>query len=101
MSALEDMIAVIDNDFACGGYSPREIAQEWIDEGFTPNKVVDWLWAGCFTAASARELAEAGITPNQAQLPWRHGMSIGYAVANGQLSIENAITILKKLGTFV
>ena len=86
-------------EFAYG--SPADLdraVQEWIGHDFTDAGVKAWLNAGAFTAHAANALHEAGVTPEEAgerreELDDR-GNTIGYAVANGDLSVANALKIL-------
>jgi hypothetical protein len=100
----EEMIQVLHNygAFAYGQEEDIEnIAEEWEDYDFSPAEADDWLGAGCFRAADAREMVNYGIAPEDAE---RHhdqenypGVSIGYAVANGDLTISEAKKIIEKL----
>jgi len=69
--ALAGIAAVLrdgdDPDIVTGGTRPQaafEVAQEWIDAGIPPGEVAGWLWAGCWSAAAARRMIDAGIEPS-------------------------------------
>lgn len=54
-------------DFIAGGRDNVErVAEEWVDAGFDCDDATEWWQAGCFDAASAEILRDAGITPEQA-----------------------------------
>ncbi|WP_206922984.1 Arc family DNA-binding protein [Alicyclobacillus acidoterrestris] len=80
-------------DFAHGGDVEYGV-KSWERAGFTPEEADAWLEARCFEAVDARRLADAGITPEQAaQSDEEIGGyvdTIGYKVANGDLSVERA-----------
>ena len=91
----------------CGGAaaragSPDEAAREWIEHGFDDAEEVEgWLAAGCFEAAAARRLEEAGITPEQAALRTAAGDpavedTLGAKLARGELSLAEARRIITR-----
>lgn len=100
----EEMIQVLRNHgaFAYGSLEDIErISEEWEDYDFSPSDADEWLSAGCFRAADARAMVDAGIAPEDAE---RHhdqenypGVSIGYAVANGDLSVEKAKKLIEEV----
>ena len=71
---------------------PAAAAKAWTDAGFDDETTTSWLEARCFDPASARELAELGVTPGQASKRTRDGAgdsyidTIAYKVSMGQLS---------------
>lgn len=81
---------------ATGGRAAEEVAREWFEAGFDDaEEVEDWLRARCFDAAGARRMEGAGLTPEQAALRTKAGLSgvedtIGFKVIGGDLSIEQA-----------
>lgn len=86
---------------AAHGYaSVEEAAQSWMASGFEDAEEVDeWLAARCFSAAGARALEMAGITPDQAAMLTRAGTAsyeetIGYKIIKGDLSIDEARRII-------
>ena len=86
---------------AAGVYaSIEEAARQWLASGFEDAEEIDeWLAARCFSAAGARSLELAGITPDQAANVTRAGTAdyeetIGYKVIKGDLSIEEARRII-------
>jgi len=79
-------------DFAHGG-RPEFVAVEWMTEGFSPNETREWLRSLCFDPHKACELADAGVTPEQAERPYGN-KTVGYAVASGVLTIEQALAYL-------
>jgi hypothetical protein len=69
--ALAGIAAVLrdgdDPDIVTGGTRPQaafEVAQEWVDAGIPPGEVAGWLWAGCWRAAAARRMIDAGLKPS-------------------------------------
>lgn len=80
--------------------SIEEAAHQWLASGFEDAEEVDeWLSARCFSAAGARSLELAGITPEQAAARTRAGTAdyeetIGYKVIKGDLSLEEARRII-------
>jgi hypothetical protein len=57
-----------DPDIVTGGTTAEaafEVAQEWIDAGIEPGDVAGWLRAGCWSAAAARRMADAGLRPDR------------------------------------
>ena len=99
---LGELAAVIEGHGAeaTRGESSELVAREWIGAGFDdPEEVAEWLAARCFTAAGARLLDDAGITPAQAATLTREGASpveetIGFKVTRGELSVEAARRIV-------
>lgn len=70
-------------------------AHAWEEAGFTGAEVDEWLKARCFQPAAARDLADAGVTPEDAREPTHFGAAdyvdtIGYKVANGDLEVDEA-----------
>ena len=67
-------------------------ARAWTDAEFDDETTAGWLEARCFDPASARELADLGVTPGQASKRTRDGAgesyidTIAYKVSMGQLS---------------
>ena len=81
---------------AAGGATIEEAARAWVEAGFDDaEEVEDWLHAGCSTPAVARALDDAGLTPEQAALRTKAGLSeeedtVGHKVTRGDLSLEEA-----------
>lgn len=78
-------------DLADRGEDPGAAAKAWTDAGFDDEETAKWLEARCFDPASARELADIGVTPAQAAKRTRDGRrdyldTIAFKVANGDLS---------------
>lgn len=88
-----------DREFACGGQATDRVAAEWGGHGFGADEVRGWLDARCFDAAAAAALRAAGVTPEQARATVDEGPcegeTIGYAVANGDLSAARAAKIVE------
>lgn len=80
----------------------RVAAQEWADAGFTVDEVTAWLEARCFVADAATALKEAGLSPAEcraeanADLGSGHYVdTVGFKVANGDLSVDYAARWIK------
>lgn len=85
-------------DFAHGG-DVEFTVKAWERAGFTPEQVGAWLEARCFEAVDAKRLMDAGIDPVQASKMsddeiGGYADTIGYKVANGDLSVEKAKGLL-------
>jgi|GEM_PF-6352429 len=88
--AMAEMLADR-RDFACGNEAPEDVAEEW--SWTSPEVAEKWLDARCFDGASARLLDAEGVTPEQAATSGDvcgYTDSVGYAVANGDMSIDDA-----------
>lgn len=73
----------------------NQIAQEWHSHDFTDQGVDNWLNTGCFCAAAASDLSDAGVTHRQAASYYKDsGYSVGYMVANSDLSVVEAVEYL-------
>ena len=87
-------------DAVAGAATAEEAARRWTEAGFDDaEEVEDWLHARCFDAERARALELAGITPEQASIRTTAGRAsyddtIGYKLARGDLSIEEAKRII-------
>ena len=81
---------------ACGpaihGGGPHDMAQAWESAGFTVDDVIEWTNAGCYTVDGARQLRDAGLTPEQAGLIVPN--TIGYYVEEGHWTVEDAVTFV-------
>jgi hypothetical protein len=80
--------------FAHGG-NPDDAAETWAESGFGADEVEEWLRARCFHPNSARDLADAGVTPEMASLKTAMGRSdyldtVGFKVSDGDLEVEEA-----------
>lgn len=83
-------------EFAERGRGPEVAAQAWTDAGFGDEMTARWLRARCFDPSAARDLAEFGVTPEQAACRTRDGGkepyldTIAFKVANGDLTVRQA-----------
>lgn len=57
---------VIANDDKLSGGNTYEVALDWMSQGFSAADVAGWTEAGCWDAWTAKALADAGLTPEQA-----------------------------------
>jgi hypothetical protein len=79
-------------DLADRGEDPAVAAKAWTDAGFDDELAGRWLAARCFDPESASELADLGVTPEQASKRTRDGAgesyidTIAYKVSMKQLS---------------
>lgn len=95
MSEMEETLDRY-GEFAHGG-DVEGAAQEWEGAGFTPDEAAAWIDARCWDADTARELADAGISPEQAATSVTvcgYADTIGYAVSNGDLTVGQALAML-------
>ena len=80
----------------------EKVAEDWLDAGFEDAEEVDeWLSARCFSPRTAYKLDSAGFTPEQASIRTTEGEAsdedtIGYKVARGDLSIDEARRIITR-----
>ena len=85
-------------EFAHGG-RVEQIAREWSDNDFGPDDAREWIESGVFDAASARDLEDAGLTPEDVaqhvdgEYPEGDG-SLGYAFANNDISLDRVLELL-------
>lgn len=102
--ASDEMIQVLRNHgvFTYGQESDIEsIADDWETWDFTPAQADEWLSAGCFRASDAYRMTCVGITPEMASRDYDHdrapGISIGYALANSDISLSEAKKIIEEM----
>ena len=73
----------------------QQTAEEWLAENFDLETAFAWLTvAGCFDAATAAKLSAAGISPDEMAEPT--GPTLGYRVAAGAVSVDEAVAIVKQ-----
>jgi hypothetical protein len=98
------MLDVIESagDFAHGGEDLNNHAWYWMHAGFTPDEAEAWLTeARCFYASAAAMMRHCGMTPEQAAYRERdefgnRAETLGYRVANGEISVETARRIYEE-----
>lgn len=97
---LESMVDLLDETpgaamFIVGMEDTADVAQSWLDAGFTIEDVSDWWDAGCWDADRTALLRDAGLTPEQvattAPASVLEGRSWGYAHSNGDVSTEAVV----------
>jgi hypothetical protein len=97
---LEEMINVLValGPFAYGHEGDlTSTAREWLDHGFSPDAAHEWIDTGkCFDAGMARQLARAGLDPDQAG-SFSKGKAIGWLVAKGDMTVAEANTLTEPL----
>ena len=81
-------------NFAHGG-NPDDTAETWLDVGFDTHEVEEWLRARCFDPNTARDLADAGVTPEMASIKTEAGRgdyvdTIGFKVSDNDLEVDEA-----------
>lgn len=84
--------------FAHGG-DPYDTAEAWLEAGFEAHEVDEWLNARCFDPSSARDLADAGVSPAEARMKTEAGRGdytdmVGFKVSAGDLEVEEARDLL-------
>lgn len=87
-------IVVRHGHFAHGG-NPDDTAETWTEVGFQADEVEEWLQARCFDPNAARDLADAGVTPEMARTQTSAGSgdyvdTVGFKVADGDIEVEEA-----------
>ncbi len=80
--------------FAHGG-NPDDTAETWSESGFEAHEVDEWLQARCFDPSAARDLADAGVTPEMARMKTSAGSgdfvdTVGFKVSTGDLEVDEA-----------
>jgi hypothetical protein len=90
-----DLLAA-DLDYLVGGDDIAAVAAEWEATDLPVDQISDFIDAGCWTADSAAALAAVGVTPHEAGQQYRDGYpgTIGYAVANGDLTADDALPMV-------
>ncbi|HEY7255748.1 MAG TPA: hypothetical protein VH476_03605 [Solirubrobacterales bacterium] len=84
--------------FAHGG-NPDDTTEAWLEAGFEPAEVDEWLNARCFDPSSARDLADAGVSSFDAGMKTETGGgdytdTVGFKVSAGDLEVEEARDLL-------
>jgi hypothetical protein len=102
MSTATEVLEVVtaEGEFAHGG-DPELTANTWLNAGFGPEEVEAWLDARCFDAEAAQSLYSAGITPEEACMECPDDdfhETIGYKVANGDMSVVEAVALIRQKG---
>jgi len=69
--------------------------EAWEEAGFDAAEVEEWLKARCFSPDAARDMADAGITPEMAWMRTDAGAgdyadTVAFKVATGDLEVEEA-----------
>jgi hypothetical protein len=83
------------------GGNPCDTAETWIESGFEPDEVEEWLGARCFDPGSARDLADAGVSAAEARVKIEAGRSdctdtVGFKVSAGDLDVDEARDLLAR-----
>jgi hypothetical protein len=91
-----DILGVIERHghFAHGG-NPADAAEVWAESGFEAHEVDEWLRARCFDPSAARDLADAGVTPEMARMKTDAGAgdyvdTVGFKVSTGDIEADEA-----------
>jgi hypothetical protein len=84
--------------FAHAG-NPDDTTEAWLEAGFEPDEVNEWLGARCFDPGSARDLADADVLPIDARIKTEAGRgdytdTVGFKVSAGDLEVEEARDLL-------
>jgi hypothetical protein len=80
--------------FAHGG-NPDDAAEAWAESGFEAHEVNEWLLARCYDPSSARDLADAGVSPEMARTKTSAGAgdytdTLGFKVSAGDIEVDEA-----------
>lgn len=102
LRAISEALRGAGAEAALRGRSAEEAAQRWLDAGFDDaEEVAEWLAARCFDPRVAETLERAGFTPAQSSIRTKAGANsdedtIGYKIANGDLSLDEARRIITR-----
>ncbi len=74
----------------------RDVAEDWLDSGFTPETARQWWEAGGWDARDCGMLRDHGLTPTQCSKPAKPDApeSIAYAVCNSDLRVIDAVEMI-------
>lgn len=80
--------------FAHGG-NPDDAVETWAESGFEAHEVDEWLLARCYDPSYARDLADAGVSPEMARMKTSAGASdytdtVGFKVSAGDIEVDEA-----------
>ena len=80
--------------FAHGG-NPEATAEAWAEAGHEAHEVDEWLLSRCFDPSTARDLADAGVTPETARIKTSAGAgeytdTVGFKASTGDLEVDEA-----------
>jgi hypothetical protein len=73
-------------------------ADDWMEAGLDLEQIKAWLAARCWCAGDAADLADLGVTPEQASKSITEGgrhYTVAEALACGQLTLEQAVASAK------
>lgn len=92
------------------GTNTDDVAQEWLDHDFDAVRANEWCEIGCWDAATAAELRDAGLTPDQAHkaAEWlTDGLDDAaevftdgdpiYSTCNGDTSVQEIVDAAKEI----
>jgi hypothetical protein len=87
--------------FAHAG-NPEDAAEAWSEAGFDAHETDEWLRARCFAPGTARDLADAGVSPEMAMMKTETGSAdyvdtVGFKVSMGDLEAEEARDLVAAL----
>lgn len=97
MSAAAEIAEIIRGALLDSGLGEElEIAQEWVDSGFTADEVKQWAESRTWEPWAAAQLRDRGVTPEQAATVIDGGYSdtLGYKVSNKDIDTDEAKAIL-------
>ena len=95
--SLEKILTILEyfeNEALTDGWvtnlQPRETAQDWVQHGFNPSEVWQWLEARCPIPSKAAEFRSMGITPEMAARHYGYDdedfpMTLGEAFCAGEM----------------
>lgn len=98
VSRLAPLVEVVRaaGEFASGG-NVEAAAGRWWQSGFSASEASEWLAVRCFDAVVARRLADRSVCPSDVAEPVEaspESETVGYAVANGDMSVESVMRVL-------
>jgi len=79
------------------GNDIEQTAQDWMDEYPDVEDAEEWMRVGVFEPSAAKALEDWGLDAQDAATIWKRGMTIGYAVSNGDITPEQAYDFWEKI----
>ena len=81
-------------DWRAGSDDIADAVDAWEQTGLCVEKITAWVEAGCFDAASAFGLSDAGFSAAECAQQARTGETIAYSFCNGDIELEGARLII-------
>jgi hypothetical protein len=81
-------------DWRAGSDDIADAVDAWEQTGLCVEEITAWVEAGCFDAASAFALSDAGFSPAECAQQARTGETIAHSFCNGDIDLEDARLII-------